>query len=285
MRTTTRSLSAVFALSLLSLAAGCEPLASMDDAAVFDATVSDASMDDADVTNAPQTRSAIAPRGAPLAHAALLHEGADWLVLGADVDASLAAPLATLAASRDHQRVSRALTAAELAGSSVTRSVRVYRGVSWVCDATLGAPVALAVSEHGYDETGAVTDLAPSEVWERGLRVTAATLTATRGDCAGGEWAQDASLEAPRFAVEERASDAIAALGYEAIRTSALGRATQEQHDETRADCQRGARCPARWTDRDGVIERRRTVALRVDAHRGVVRGIRREFVGARASL
>jgi hypothetical protein len=255
MRTTTRSISAVFALSLLSLAAGCEPLASMDDAQAHDSVtdVTDATdATDATVTDVAVARTTVTS-GAPLAHAALLHEGARWIVLGDEVDATLAAPLTVVTASENHQVVTRALTAAELAGTSVTRSVRVYRGARWVCDATLGAPVALAVSEHGYDETGAATDRAPSEVWESGLRVTAAALTTTRGDCADGEWAQDASLEAPRFAVEERATDALAALGYEAIRTSALGRATQEQHDETRASCERGARCPARWTDRDDV--------------------------------
>ncbi|MBL8679899.1 MAG: hypothetical protein JNK05_12070 [Myxococcales bacterium] len=237
MRTTLRSI----ALCLSLVSSQCAPVAAHE-------TTLDAGLDGASVDSAPADHIA-APLVAPLEHGALLHEDRSWLVLDATLDQPGSGALTALTGSEFHQVATRTLTDEARARVPSTRRVRVFKGSQWVCDAELGAPVALAVAERGWDEEGRVRDRPIDEVWDSGLRSIAAPLTAIRGSCSEGTWARDASLPSPRFATSEAAPEALAQLAYEAIRTSPEARDPAEQF---RSACE-GAECGRPWDLRAGI--------------------------------
>ncbi len=237
----TARLALVSLSTLFSLALGCQP---MDNDLDLDASTPTM---DALVTDAAAP---VAPASAPFEHGAVLHEGADWVVLAtSDEDPSDGASSAH-PAGEFHQAVVRPLSASARRTASAPASVHVYKGSRWVCDATVQPEVALAVAERAIDEDGAGWDRELDEVWDNGLRAIAAKLTATRGDCSTGEWARDAALEAPVFASETAVSASIAAVAYAALRDSTEGARLAAEH---RAQCDEERSCDRTWDLREDV--------------------------------
>jgi hypothetical protein len=262
MRTTLRSI----ALCLSLISSQCAPEgAALDRDAPVDGAALDSAVD-ASVTPSPVD----APARATLSFASVLHEDRSWVVLDTSLDQPGHGALTALSASNFHQVASRALTDEAQARVAAARRVRVFKGSQWVCDAELGAAVALSVSERPWNEAGHPEERPLEEAWEAGLRSIAAPLTVLRGACSEGTWATDASLPEPRFATREAAPDAIARLAYEAVRRSAEGREMQAHFREF---CE-GAQCALPWDESQG-IERTATLFHTSDGRRWVFAFVR----------
>lgn len=242
MRTARLALSIVSSVFALSL--GCSTAVTPADVAPTDAAsalVTDAVTADANVTSDAR---------APLAHGTVLQEGSSWLVLAQREDDPSDGSFTEHPASEFHQAISRPIAHAALGSFATPRSVRVFRGSQWVCDADVEAPVVLSVAEKGYDEDGSPMARELHEVWESGLRAIAAKLTVTRGDCASGEWAQDSSLAAPVFAAPTAVDPSTSELAWAAIRASAQGQKLHEDHMQL---CAAEGSCATRWDLRSDV--------------------------------
>lgn len=245
MRTTLIAL----ALATSSLSIACHPVAHEDAAMIDDLRAQDATASD--------SAAAPAERARAFEHGAVLHEGGDWLVLGAREDDPSEGDFHELATDSGNQALTRALRASTQHEIPTPIAVRVYRGAEWVCDANVHPmPLALAVVDPGFDDEGARARKPLDEVWSTGLRAIAARLSATRGDCARGEWAQRIDRPAPSFAVEHPASNAVVDEALRALRSSEPGREIERRHA---AQCSEERLCDRAWVDRPDVA---RTVKL-----------------------
>lgn len=248
MRTARRSL--VMVASILSLSLGCSMNSSTTD-------VGDAAGDvGTSIADAAPTSADAAVAHSALSFASVLHESAPWLVLAQRDDDPSDGAYTEHAASEFHQVISRPIAASAMGSFASARAVRVFRGSQWVCDATVGAPVVLAVAEKGYDDDGEPMPRELHEVWESGLRAIAAPLTATRGDCSRGEWAQDATLDAPTFAAQTTIDARTTELIWQTMRTSEAGQRLQSDHLQ---ECASNGPCAPSWDARRDVT---RTVSV-----------------------
>lgn len=248
---------AALTLAASTLSIGCHPAAHDDATTVDDLRAQDASTIEDSAAQDRVAPDASATIARPFEHGAVLHEGGAWLVLATREDDPSEGDFHAVDTSSGNQALTRAVRDDVAREISAPVAVRVYRGSEWVCDANASAtPVVLAIVDPGFDDQGERAQKPLDEVWTSGLRVIASPLTATRGDCARGEWAQRIDRAAPTFATEHPASNAIVAEAVRVLRASEQGQVIERAHV---AQCAEEHLCDRAWSDRPDVA---RTVRL-----------------------